>query len=141
MIKQTAEFTGEKVTIFTDGSYANGQELYAFVILLGDTEVARGYGSCSLLQGARNVSGELEAAYRACKFAYDNGASRIHLYADYEGVKFFALGMWTARTPVAIEYQKLIWTIPIPIDFEIIRGHSGNKYNELVDKLAKSAKI
>jgi len=94
-----------------------------------------------IMPGARNVSGELEAAYRACQFAYEHGADRITLYTDYEGVKFFATHDWNARNLISITYVQLMDKISIPIRFEIIKGHSGNTYNDLVDKLAKNANV
>ena len=138
MIKVREDFRGQHITAFSDGSYTNGIESYAFV-LLTDHEVARGYGTCTLMPGAKNVSGELEGAYLACKTAQDYGAASITLYVDYVGVKHFALNEWKSRTPISEEYKRLMKELHIPIKFEIIKGHSGIEMNNLVDRLAKAA--
>lgn len=70
--------------------------------------------------------------------------NEVDIYADYEGVTKWMTDKWVARKPYIIKIKKDINTIidhyNIKVTFNWIKGHSGNKYNEVVDKLAKGIK-
>lgn len=89
----------------------------------------------------RNVAGELEGAKKAMKFAQLNKIEFLTLYHDYEGVAAWALGHWKANLPLTQEYKIFIEDIKktVHLEFIWVKGHSGDYYNDMVDKLASTA--
>ena len=74
---------------------------------------------------------------------YLKDCQKIVFHADYLGVKNWMEGKWKVKAPYIqsikddileeIKTQNLIGKI----SFEWVKGHSGQKWNEYVDKLAK----
>lgn len=134
------------VTVYTDGSNCPTTNRYGYgcVFLDNDNNVIKklyGKGSRKSKTASRNISGELLGAMKAIEWAVNNGYKFIHIYADYIGVKMWAEGHWKANTFVAQEYIDFIseYSKKIVIRFSHIKGHSGNEYNEMADRLAKKS--
>lgn len=89
----------------------------------------------------RNVAGEIMGAKKAMKFCIENNIKNIDIYYDYEGIEKWCTGIWKANKEGTKKYKSYYDSIKnkLNIHFFKVKGHSGNKYNELVDKLAKSA--
>ncbi len=89
----------------------------------------------------RNVAGELFAAAVSIKWAVENGYKSITLHHDYSGIAYWAKGEWKTNQAGTINYKKFIDDISkkINISFVKVKGHSGDKYNDMADKLAKEA--
>ena len=60
---------------------------------------------------------------------------------DYQGIESWALGTWKRNNKITSEYNEYMQNKmkEINIIFKKIKGHSGHKYNDLADKLAKEA--
>lgn len=93
------------------------------------------------LSKMRNVSGELKGAEKAIEFAIENNIKEIAIYHDYEGISKWATGDWKANKDGTKAYKKYCMDASkkIKINFVKVKGHSGDKYNDLADKLAKEA--
>lgn len=93
------------------------------------------------LSKMRNVSGELKGAEKAIAFGIDNKIKEIDIYHDYEGISKWATGDWKANKDGTKSYKKycIDASKKIKINFVKVKGHSGDKYNDLADKLAKEA--
>ena len=89
----------------------------------------------------RNVAGELFAAAVSIKWAVDNGYKSIVLHHDYSGIAHWAKGEWKCKQEGTINYKKYIDEISskISILFIKVKGHSGDMYNDMADKLAKES--
>lgn len=89
----------------------------------------------------RNVAGELFAAVHATKFAVDNKMAKITIYHDYSGIRHWALGEWKTKNRLSQEYKGFFEQAKGAIDYEFVKveGHTGDKFNEEADMLAKSA--
>lgn len=89
----------------------------------------------------RNVAGELLAARGAINAAIRHGCESIHLFYDYKGIECWAKGEWKTNKPGTKKYKKEIDEMSevIEINFRKVKAHSNNKYNDLVDLLAKKA--
>lgn len=90
----------------------------------------------------RNVSGEIKGAMRAMEEAAKLGKKKIYLHYDYEGIRSWALGFWKTNKEGTIYYKNFYDSIKDKLEVKFIKveAHTGVKYNELVDKLAKEAK-
>ena len=86
----------------------------------------------------RNVVGELFACIEGVNYAKNNGYSEITVHYDYQGIKAWTNGQWKAKKEETQRYKAWFDEInkEIKINFVKVKAHSGNKYNELADKLA-----
>lgn len=77
----------------------------------------------------------------AMAFAQEKGCRELTIYHDYEGIAKWPLGLWKTNKDGTIAYKKYYEDIKKELDvhFVKVKGHSGDKYNDLADKLAKNA--
>lgn len=126
--------------IYVDGSYLQGfgYSGWAFVAVDGDSELARKSGVTSCPAESRNIDGELKASIEAMKWLKAQGKFGVVCH-DYEGVARFAKGEWQAKSAVAKRYAAEVRELGAEVAFEKVAAHTGQKWNELADKLAKQA--
>ena len=69
------------------------------------------------------------------------GYEAVTIYHDYEGVGKWGDNLWKANLEMTQAYKAYIAEArkKIKITFVKVKAHAGNKYNEMADKLAKSA--
>ena len=89
----------------------------------------------------RNVAGELKGAMTAMRYALLNGYTEITIFHDYAGISAWALKKWKTNLESTAAYSAFYDDISkkIKVDFIKVPAHSGVRYNEMADKLAKKA--
>lgn len=89
----------------------------------------------------RNIAGELFASVKATKFAIDNKMAKITIYHDYSGIRHWALEEWKCKNKLSKDYKAFFEKAKGLIEFEFVKvkGHTGDKFNEEADVLAKKA--
>lgn len=89
----------------------------------------------------RNIAGELFASVKATKFAIDNKMTKITIYHDYSGIRHWALGEWKCKNKLSKDYRAFFEKASKHIEYEFVKveGHTGDKFNEEADVLAKKA--
>ena len=132
------------VEIYVDGSYnsATGEFSYGMVVLLGGQEETYSQSfQDEELATMRNVAGEIKGAEAAMQYALDHGIREIAIYHDYEGIAKWCLGEWKTNKEGTKAYKAFYDKAKsrVKIRFVKVAGHSGNKYNDMADKLAKEA--
>ena len=133
------------VEAYVDGSYEHCiREYGSGVVILKDGEVQKTYsekGNEESLVTMRNVAGEIEAAKLAMSYCLDNNIENLILYFDYEGIEKWCTGVWKTNKTGTIDYKKYYDSIKdkLNVKFVKVKAHSGDKYNEEADKLAKRA--
>ncbi len=133
------------VKAYVDGSYEHSIRQYGSgVVILKNGVVEKTYsvkGSEASLVGMRNVAGEIEASKIAMKYCIDNNIKSLKLYFDYEGIEKWCTGAWKTNKEGTIDYKKFYDNIKenLAVEFIKVKAHSGDKYNEEADKLAKAA--
>ncbi len=133
------------VEAYVDGSYEHCiREYGSGVVILKDGEVQKTYsekGNEESLVTMRNVAGEIEAAKLAMSYCLDNNIENLVLYFDYEGIEKWCTGIWKTNKTGTIDYKKYYDSIKdkLNVKFVKVKAHSGDKYNEEADKLAKKA--
>ena len=133
------------VEAYVDGSYEHCiREYGSGVVILKDGEVQKTYsekGNEESLVTMRNVAGEIEAAKLAMSYCLDNNIENLILYFDYEGIEKWCTGVWKTNKTGTIDYKKYYDSIKdkLNVKFVKVKAHSGDKYNEEADKLAKKA--
>lgn len=132
------------VYAYIDGSYDDSKKVYGSAILLfvdGEKIIHKFADNKLELANLRNVAGEIEAAKYVMQYAYDNGIKQIKIYYDYAGIEMWAKKNWKANLDYTREYVDFYDKIEknVDITFCKVKAHTGDKYNEEVDILAKSA--
>lgn len=132
------------VTAYVDGSYhaGTGEFSYGVVILRDGREICYKEKQKDVeLAAMRNVAGEIMGAKRAMRYAVEEGLSGITIVHDYEGIARWCLGDWKANKEGTKAYKAYYDSIKdlVQITFEKVKGHSGDYYNDMADRLAKEA--
>ena len=129
---------------YVDGSYNDANKkvgLGALVFADGkEIEISREVEANDLIS-MRNVAGEIKASEAAIKYALDNGAKKITIIHDYEGIAKWCNGQWKANLEGTKAYRDFYLSVKdkIEVVFVKVKGHSGNKYNDVADNLAKKS--
>ncbi len=145
---EVSNFSGD-VVVYTDGGCLGnpGVGAWAFVALLGDKE----FSKSGVSPDTTNNKMELQAVISALQFCYDNCKdSLITLYTDSKYVQngicswihnWKRNGWITAsKSPVKnrdywIELDSIVSKLNVKWNW--VKGHSGDKYNEMCDFLVK----
>ncbi len=129
---------------YVDGSYnvANNQFSYGMVLLDGEQELKfQQFFIDEELASMRNVAGEIKGAEAAMRYAVEQGFHKLYIYHDYEGIAKWCQGEWKTNkegTKAYKAYFDSIWD-KLQVEFVKVAAHTGDKYNEMADKLAKEA--
>lgn len=132
-----------RISLYVDGSNSSGKGPtiggWAFVAVAPDGETMLAQGDGFFPAKSNNIDGELRAAKKALLWAPAHRP--VEVVCDYLGIAFFALGTWTAKSHVAIEYRDWIAGVleERDIKFRHVKGHSGDKWNNMADSLAGKA--
>lgn len=129
---------------YVDGSYNVTTKEYAcgVVMLYGErTEYFSRKFSDPERAMMRNVAGEIEGSMCAMNYCLEHGIDSLAIYYDYEGIEKWCTGAWKANKEGTIAYREFYRKASekVRIQFVKVKGHSGDKYNDLADKLAKQA--
>lgn len=146
VIKEQPEVKNEdKIYIYVDGSFNNETKKYSYgmvVVKNGHSlEEKNGTGENQDMAQMRNVAGELIGAIAAMRYCIDHNIKDVVLCYDYEGIACWPLREWDTTkigTRAYVDFYDRICPL-VNITFKHIKGHSGNKYNEIADKLARQA--
>ncbi len=132
------------LTAYVDGSYNIRTKTFAYGVVIIDRD-----GTEKTFNGAfnnaagsmRNVAGEIAASRFAIEYAVENGYKSIVIYHDYQGIASWATGEWKRNLAATEEYYEYCQSVKDKIDvsFVKVKGHSGDKYNDIADALAKEA--
>lgn len=144
---QSHQSAADQIVAYVDGSFSKEIGKYAFgcVIIKPDGEIIRESGNGddpeSLKQ--RNVTGEMLGAMYAVKWCEVNRYPAIKICYDYMGIEMWATGGWKANNDLTQKYAAFMRACGarIRISFQKIAAHTGDKYNEEADKLAKAALV
>lgn len=136
--------TDTHLIAYVDGSYDHSQLRYAYgCVLVMPEEVItlNGSGADEDYVSMRNVAGEILGSEKAVSWALEHGYREITIYYDYEGIEKWADGVWKANKPGTQRYKAFIAEKrnQMTITFKKVAAHTGVKYNEMADMLAKKA--
>lgn len=136
----------DQLIAYVDGSYNNSNGSYSygavFINHVGDVETFNKRFKKDVYSEHRNVIGEIYGAIFAMEYAVNHGYKELFLHYDYEGIEKWAIGSWKRNKEATKMYYDFYNSIKENLDvtFIKIKAHSGDKYNEMADKLAKEAK-
>lgn len=133
-----------KVIAYVDGSYNKYKHLssYGVVILDEDGNLIDKFGSsipdigyCNM----RNVGGEIMGAEKAFEYAVKNNIKNLDIVYDYEGIEMWATNRWKCNNRYTKNYRDIYNKCRnnVNIRFIYVKAHSGSKYNDMADGIAK----
>lgn len=134
-----------RLVAYVDGSYNTATKEYGYgaVLLRDDGSIEELYerGNDEELAAMRNVAGEIKGAEAAMRYAVKHGCSELIIYHDYEGIAKWCQGLWKTNKEGTREYKRIYdeMSKSLNIKFVKVKGHSGDKYNDMADILAKKA--
>jgi ribonuclease HI len=131
-----------KAFAYVDGSYNADTCTYGYGVLLvynGNEYEFSGADNEPEMATMRNVSGEILGATRAITEAKALGIKELVIYYDYQGIAAWPDETWRRNKKYTIQYHDFVVNERknMKIDFVKVKAHSGVKYNEKVDKIAK----
>lgn len=131
---------------FIDGSFNPSTKVYGcggFLIdQIGKKHLIQGCGNDPNLVKMRNVAGEMLGARKAIRLAQKLNMTKLTIFHDYEGIAAWPLGRWRCKKMETQKYAMMVWIAidgGLKIYFRHVKGHSGNKWNDEADQLAKLA--
>lgn len=132
------------LTAYVDGSYHVGTEEFSYGMVLLDGKEEQTFFekyNDEELAGMRNVAGEIKGAEAAMRFAVEHGYSKLYIYHDYEGIAKWCQGVWKTNKEGTRAYKAYFDSIQdkLEVVFVKVAAHTGDKYNEMADELAKKA--
>ena len=144
MDMETERLREGEASVYVDGSFDLETMSYSYgVVILTGKEIHRMSGREEDPEMAlmRNVSGELKGAMKAMEWAIENKVETLYLHYDYTGIERWAKGDWKTNKDGTKAYKAYFDNVKdkIKVEFIKVKAHSGNKYNEEADKLAKEA--
>lgn len=126
--------------VYTDGSFSKGKYSYGYAFIKDGEVVFECSGVGEDLEAAsmRNVAGELAAVVHAVEKAKLLNV-RILIYHDYSGISHWVTGDWQAKNKFTQAYVAFMRAHHGLYEFRKVAGHSGDRFNDYVDRLAKAA--
>ena len=129
------------VSLYVDGSYKNEIVGWGTVVVEEGLvkEELNGAISNETAEGTRQVAGELKAVMEGLIWAQKNSLKVVNIYYDYIGIEAWVTGKWKAKKNITIQYRDFIQKIQsdIKINWYKVKAHSGDKFNDIADLLAK----
>lgn len=135
---------GTRAAAYVDGSYNIRTGEFgcgAVLFWCGEMiEFSQKFADCGLA-AMRNVAGEIKGAELVLTYCAENGIPAVDIYYDYEGIAAWAQGRWKTNREGTAAYKAFFDAVKEKIDvrFVKVKGHSGDKYNDRADRLAKDA--
>lgn len=133
----------DKLLAYVDGSFSNILKTYsaAAIYVINDELIdkeSKAYNDKENLS-IRNVAGEIKASMMAINYAIKNDYDEINIFYDYEGIRSWAMGYWKTNKEATKDYKKFFdeHNDKVKVNFYKVEAHTGEKYNEMADSLAK----
>ena len=137
--QSVADQRADGYEIYVDGSFSNGSTGYGALILRDGKVVDELFGSVEVekVAGTYQIAGELAAVEEALKWCREHSVDEVSIYYDYLGIEKWATGRWKANQPLTQEYTRFVSECPIKIHWHKVAAHTGNRWNDRADALAK----
>lgn len=137
--------SGENTAVaYVDGSYHVGTGEFACGAVLfwqGETHTFSQKFTDPELAQMRNVAGEIKGSETVIRWCLEQGVPALEIHHDYEGIAKWCTGEWKANKEGTKAYQAFYRQASetMHIRFVKVKGHSGDTYNDMADRLAKEA--
>lgn len=125
-----------KYVIYTDGAYSRQKDIgaFAYVILCGNTEIKR---KAYKIEKETNNRAELKAIIAAV-YNLPTNATSVNVISDSMYALNTLKGNWSrnANQDLFETWNKVLEKRPnLEIEYLWVKGHNGDQYNEICDRL------
>ena len=133
-----------QVYAYVDGSFCLEQARFSYGAVIfynGEKlEFCKAFDDPELVS-MRNVAGEIKGAEFVMQFCLDNQIDSIDIYYDYEGIEKWCTKEWKTTRLGTLKYALFYQEVSksVKVNFIKVKGHSGDEFNDLADRLAKKA--
>ena len=138
------EYPEDCLHIYVDGSYNIKTQRYSYGLVVVNNNVVEYMESGSPLDTSksniRQIAGELDGAVKGVEYALKNGAKKVVLFHDYEGIFHHATGSWDRKDDSSTAYYEKMNSFfkqGIEVIFVKVDSHTGDLFNELADESCK----
>ena len=134
----------DTIIAYVDGSYNVKTKIFACGVVIitaeGEKYLSQSYDDKELAT-MRNVAGEIKGSVAAMEYCLQNNIKNLHIFYDYAGIEKWCNGEWKTNKSGTIDYKNFYDSIhdKLSVTFHKVKGHSGDKYNDMADMLAKKA--
>ena len=134
----------DTIIAYVDGSYNVKTKIFACGVVIitaeGEKYLSQSYDDKELAT-MRNVAGEIKGSVAAMEYCLQNNIKNLHIFYDYAGIEKWCNGEWKTNKSGTMDYKRFYDGIceKLSVTFHKVKGHSGDKYNDMADKLAKKA--
>ena len=134
----------DRASAYVDGSYSDLTKEFAYGVVLFykdiELRISEKFSDPIYLE-MRNVAGEIKGAEKAMRYCLEKGITNLEIIHDYEGIARWCTGEWKANKPGTKAYKAFYESLSgrLNISFRKVKGHSGDIYNDVADKLARNA--
>lgn len=142
--EKISDLKDDQAVIVSDGSFDETNKRYGYGVIFvrneKDEVELSGSENDSKFVESRNIPGEVEGILKGLEKCKDENYKEVFIFYDYTGLAEWANGSWKTNKPISKYYvEKLENYRDIKIHFCKVKAHSGVKYNERADKLAKAS--
>lgn len=127
-----------EITAYTDGGYHiyKNEGAYAFVLLQNGKIIKK---EAAVIRNETNNRGELKAILAAVRNCPDEATVTIN--SDSQYAINTLRGEWARKknTDLFDEWETILARKKVSVRFNWVRGHDGNKYNEMCDQMCNEA--
>jgi len=125
--------------IYVDGSFMDEKVGYGAVIVKKDEPVKELFGQVTVDYAiqSRQVGGEIFAVQESLKWCKEQGIKDITIYYDFQNLEKWATGEYKTNNILSKRYKSFIDSCGMNIKWIKVKSHTGVKWNERADELAK----
>lgn len=125
--------------IYVDGSSIEGQIGYGYLVLQDGEKIKEEAGAVTgeIFTSSNQVGGELMAVEKALTWCKRMEIERVVIHCDLEATIYWARGEYRTTIPLTRHFKSFIDSCGIEITWKKVESHSGEPFNEEVDRLAK----
>ena len=134
------------IKIYIDGSYnKNNQKAgWAFCVIKNFEIIHKDYGIFDETEDkSQQVIAEIYALYKSVLWLIEKKIYEAEIIYDYKGIECWLTGQWNTKNEnikdIVNRIKNEISKGVIILHFTKVDSHTGDYYNEIVDKLAKEA--
>lgn len=133
------------MTVYVDGSYVPFlPDRYSFGAVFLQNGKIETVGRCFIdpvNAEMRNVAGEVAGVRYAMEYCIAHQIPSVFIYYDYAGLEKWCTGEWKANKEGTKALKAYYDSVRdrLHVTFHKVKSHTGVKYNEMADRLAKEA--
>lgn len=136
---------GTEMKAYVDGSYNSKLKIYGSgIVVIINEIVVKMTGFCGNQKkylSLENTSGEIFATIYAISYAISQNIKTLHIYYDCDSVVKWTNEDAKLNHSLALKYRDFVRKNSeiIELVFHKVKSHSGDKYNEIADNLARAS--